>query len=440
PAAWVARERIVASTAPALVQGRLTHRPILLRGYLASDGERVDVLPGGLARASGAMGSNAFSPRHGGVAKDVWIVHERTLEPRPTVLQADFLDPAPLLGVPSRVAENLFWLGRYGERAEVALRLFREFLVLRSEETGLPAEERHYCQARILATFTHVTGTYPGFAGPRGWDGADPAPELRSALLDTRRPGSLVFSLRAMMQSTLSVRDRLSSDTWEVVDGLSRVLERLEQLREPELATVFWETRPLLQGLTAFSGLTWENMYRDLGWRFLDLGRRLERAMYLLRLLETALERPAEEASEKAMLERLLALNDSLAAFRMRFRTRLTPETVLEKLLQDDTDPRAVVYQLIRLERHAEQVPRGPHVTLYRTALGRVVLESLAATRLADPVALAVVDPATGRREGLLALTARIRQLLPLFSDTASNSYFRHADPPHHLFRSGGVG
>ncbi|MBF0152217.1 MAG: circularly permuted type 2 ATP-grasp protein [Magnetococcales bacterium] len=439
PHRYIARERFIPSRAPCIRSGQLCHRPILIRAYVTGDGQHVRVMPGGLARVAAEVeGCLAFSPNHGGVAKDIWIVSTQPLEsPHETLVTTPILDPAPLVGVPSRVAENLFWIGRYAERAEGIIRLFREFMAIETEENSLSHHQRTLCRRLLLVALTHVTTIYPGFVGKeREYILDEPFAELLSMLLNAERVGTLAFSVRAMIQAAFSVRDRLSTDTWEVLDGIAEALDSLRGRTHRNLGGMFWETGPLLRGLTAFSGLTWENMNRDLGWRFLDLGRRLERSMFLAQILETTLAEPVEESGETAILERLLTINDSLTTFRMQFRAAMELPMVLEKLLQDDTDPRSLVFQLTLMETHAAAIPRGPEQNLYRTHLGRVVFETLAAVRLADPTRLASTTPPAGRREHLVDLTGRIRKLLPLFSETASNSYFRHADPPHHLFRA----
>ncbi|MBF0424491.1 MAG: circularly permuted type 2 ATP-grasp protein [Magnetococcales bacterium] len=438
PQRFVARAPFIPSRAPCIRSGALCHAPVLLRAYLTSDGQHARVMPGGLARvAAPTTGPLAFSPNHGGVAKDVWIVATQPVLVDDTLISTPTLDPAPLVGVPSRVAENLFWIGRYAERAEGTIRLFREFMALDTEENSLSRHQRTLCRRLLLITLTHVTATYPGFTGKEGaYALDDPFAELASVLLNSERAGTLAFSLRAMSQAAFSVRDRLSTDTWEVLDGIVEALDALRGRLPHNLGGMFWETGPLLRGLTAFGGLTWENMNRDLGWRFLDLGRRLERSMFLAQILETTLAEPVEEGDEAAILERLLTINDSLTTFRMQFRTAMELPLVLEKLLQDDTDPRSMVFQLTLMESHAAAIPRGSEQNLYRTHLGRVVFETLSAVRLADPERLAAITPFSNRREQLIGLTGRLRKLLPLFSESASNSYFRHADPPHHLFRA----
>ncbi|MEG3638641.1 circularly permuted type 2 ATP-grasp protein [Magnetococcus sp. PR-3] len=438
PHAFVARERLEPSRTPSVQRGQITSQPVQIRLYLNSNGQNSQVMPGGLARVSPQADRLTFSPRQGGLSKDIWLMHDKAIEDRGGVITATSIDPAPMVGVPSRVAENLFWLGRYVERAESAIRLFREHLMLQTQETGLGVRQRIHCRNRFLVAFTRVTGTRPGFDGEEGAQNlANPAPELRSALLDSDRPGSLAFSLRAMIQNAFSVRDRLSADTWHVVDDIATVLDRLQQDPDKDLQNLFWETGPLLQGLTAFSGLIWENMYRDLGWRFLDMGRRMERGLFLTHLLETTLGEHADDPLEGAVLERLLALNDSLAAFRMRYRTQLGIPQVLEKLLQDETDPRSLVFQLELMEKHARAVAAGSDESFYKTHLGRVVFEALAAVRLATPEALAGLDESSNSRTELINLLERMKQFLPLFSESASNSYFRHGSPTHLLFKTG---
>ncbi|MBF0434011.1 MAG: circularly permuted type 2 ATP-grasp protein [Magnetococcales bacterium] len=445
PSRYVARSLVQPSQVPGIDAQGMCRRHLLLRAFLHHDGNNSLVMPGGLARVSPSAGSDVlssqgdrypFSPAQGGSTKDVWILGAKEQPFSESSSGTLTQDLAAHAGLPSRVAENLFWMGRYAERSESVIRLFREATTQREEEEfGLNPEQRRYCRNRLLTTLTHVTGTYPGFTGA---DAqlllTNPDHELRSVLLDLNRVGSLAFSLQALIQAGFSLRDRLSSDTWGILDNISTHLGRWQRHRTDPINHLLWDLGPLLQGLTALAGLTWENMIRDQGWLFLDLGRRLERAMFLAQLLESCLGDAAPHAYEMAMLERLLALNDGLESFRLHFQTRLEIEAVLAKLLQDDTDPRSLVFQLTLMEAHARQTPRSPGQTLYRTALGRTVFESLAAVRLADADMLARVNPETRRRDHLMQLTERIRNLLPMFSETASNNYFRHADSPYHLF------
>ncbi|MBF0423630.1 MAG: circularly permuted type 2 ATP-grasp protein [Magnetococcales bacterium] len=445
PHRYVARLPMQPSVVPGIDAQGMCRRRLLLRAFLHYDGNHSLVMPGGLARVSPSEERNPeafapndypFSPTQGGSTKDVWILGNKDPSPGETQSGALVQDLAPHASLPSRIAENLFWMGRYAERAECVIRLFRESISHRDEEEfGLNREQRQHCRQQLLTALTHVTGTYPGFTGDDAHQLlANPESELRSVLLDSNRVGSLAFSLQALIQAGFSLRDRLSSDTWGILDNISTYLGRWQRQRTDPINQLLWGLGPLLQGLTALAGLTWENMARDQGWLFLDMGRRLERAMFLAQLLETCLGHSASRADEMAMLERLLALNDGLESFRLHFQTRLEVESVLAKLLQDDTDPRSLVFQLTLMEKHAREIPRSPGRTLYRTSLGRTVFASLAAIRLADCPTLAEVDPETRSREHLMQLTERIRNLLPLFSETASNNYFRHADSPYPLY------
>ncbi|OSM02026.1 hypothetical protein MAIT1_02104 [Magnetofaba australis IT-1] len=438
PHKYIARAFFNPSLTPGVRQGALAPQRALLRVFLSHDGQTRQVMPGGLARVAATATSWRFSPEGGGASKDVWVVDSDANARRDPIEGVSgvtrSLEPAPMVGAPSRVVENLFWLGRYAERAEGSIRLFREFLLINAEETGLTAAQREHCKTRLLQAFTLVTGALPGFVGEGAEERlADPGDELRSALLDDQRSGSMAFSIQSMMRCAISVRDRLSPETWRLVDNLSQSLSRLQRRHQIRLGELMWETAPLLTDMTALSGLTWENMRRDLGWRFLDMGRRLERAMFLAQLLETTLGQTADTHLEGAILERLLIVNDAHSAFRLHLRSQLEPAQVLERLLQDDANPRSLVFQLALMDHHASEIPRPPEISLYRTQLGRVAFETLAALRLAAPQELALADE-SGRRQALMALTARVRALLPLFSDTASNSYFRHAEAPHHLF------
>ncbi len=215
--------------------------------------------------------------------------------------------------IPGRVADNLFWLGRYAERAENTARLLRTVLVrLVEADTG----REDLSAPKLLQGVTHLTATYPGFVG----EGAAaliaaPEEEILDVIHNRQRTGSLQWTLNSVGLVARSVRDRLSDDSWRIINSLSQSLA--EQPIQLNMALSGLEQ--VIFQLAAFTGLTTERMSRGYGWRFLDMGRRLERALFSGGLLRTACI--AAEESGHGLWEALLTITDSLVTYRGRYRS-----------------------------------------------------------------------------------------------------------------------
>lgn len=436
PHRYVGQEILTMGTAPVFHEGRIEPRPWLLRTLLTSGPNGISVMPGGLARVSAAADDPSITMQRGGMSKDVWVMAKGGREEVSRIQPVPAFEPTALLGeLPSRVAENMYWLGRYAERAEGSIRLLRAILLLLVEETGLTDRQRQYCLHTLLRAFTHITATYPGFAGAGAEERlATPEAELMSAVLDRERVGSIAFTLGAMIQAAFTVRDRLSVDTWRVINEMVERLDRIQRHPVARLSEVLALSGKFINGLMALAGLSMENTTRTQGWTFLDSGRRLERAMFLTKLFSVTVMEVADEPDESAMLELLLTITDSAITYRRRYRSHLDLRRVLELLLQDETIPRSLVFQLAALEEHLGTLPRKRGVGAHFTPQGRIVLEGLSVVRLSEVVQLTVTNGEEKLvRPNLEELLARVDNLLPLLSEAISNSYFQHAQRPKQI-------
>lgn len=425
PHLYVGQELASLSTTPTVLENRLEPCRMILRTFLVARNEGYQVMPGGLTRVSTSKDTWKVSNQRGGISKDTWVLAS---EPEhPPSLWFPARSPIALTRgggeISSRVADNLFWLGRYAERAEATVRLMRE-VIWRMLDSEL-AQHDPYLPA-LLRAVSHLTCTYPGFVG----EGADkrisrPEPELLSVLFDGTRSGSLRYNINAIGNAARSVRDQLSDDTWRVITHLGDELKQFDDLR---VGLEICER--LILTLSAFAGLCTDSMSRGQAWRFLDLGRRIERALDVLELLRATFN--PGSGSVAPLLEALLAITDSLMTYRRRYRLQLQPGAVLDLLLHDESNPRSVGYQLVQLQDLVAQLPRKvdpPH----RSAEERLVLEAFAALRLTDLDALA--DPPMRRNmyHELDQLLMRQRDLLRGLSDTISLSYFTHTQMPQQL-------
>jgi uncharacterized alpha-E superfamily protein len=329
-----------------------------------------------------------------------------------------------LAEVPGRVADNLYWLGRYAERAEDTARILRVIFLRLVEANDVRVAAVLPVLLRML---THVTATYPGFIG----EGADkrlaaPEDEMFEVIHNGQKPGSIQYALQNMVLTARSVRDRLSDDSWRVMNHLSHMFSG----KSLHVSAAMTGLEQLVLGLSAFTGLTTENMSRGYGWRFLDMGRRLERALFGIGVL-----RPmcfAVEESGSALWEALVTMTDNVVTYRRRYRASLQQAPVLDLLLLDEGVPRSVAYQVVRLHEHVTLLPRKTMLS-QRSREERLLVEATTLLRLAELERLLSAPRSGGKREELDQLLARLGHLLHSLSDAITLSYFRQTDLPQQL-------
>jgi uncharacterized circularly permuted ATP-grasp superfamily protein/uncharacterized alpha-E superfamily protein len=361
PHLFVGQELASISTIPSFVTDKIEPRHSILSTFLTAQDRTYVVMPGGLTRISANQSSLLYPKQGERFSKDTWVL---TREPDKQVnlwvhAQPDQLIK-PLLGpLPSRAAENLFWAGRYAERTEATSRLLGSILTkLRDAHEFRDPDDRRSLNQLLLAV-THVTSTYPGFVAEGSAEKlADPRAELLSLATDGGRPGTLRSSLRRLGQSAYAVRDMLPGDAWRVVDNMQQNWNPKVSINQIGSGRLHDSVNQLILQLSAFSGLTHENMSRETAWLVLNIGRRLERALNLIELLRATLVPCYEPSTEAQMMETVLATSNSLIVYRRRYRSFMQLSTILELLLMDGNYPRALAYQLNQLQVHIGDLPR----------------------------------------------------------------------------------
>ncbi len=373
-ATLVGQEAVTLSTTPAFEDGRLVPRPMSLRVFLARTPSGWQVMHGGFARIGHSEDATAIAMQRGGSVADVWVMSENPVE-QATMLHDTGLPysrPRPAV-LTSRAADNLFWLGRYVERAESTMRLLRAWHA-RLAETG-----DH--ETPLLA---HLTEHLDGM----GIETEEPVPAALLAMLDSA------------VVSASQIRDQFSTDGWAALSDLRQTARQLADTVVPgdDAARAM---SVLLRKNTGFAGLVHENMYRFTGWRFLSIGRALERALAMTGTL-AALAAP--DAPEGA-LDIAVEAGDSVMSHRRRYAVSTTRETVIDLLGLDTLNPRSVIYQLAELRDHIAVLP-GAAENGQLSELSRAVLRT--------HTALAVRTPETLSPTMLRALRSRIFALSDL--------------------------
>ncbi|WP_207062141.1 circularly permuted type 2 ATP-grasp protein [Motiliproteus sp. SC1-56] len=435
PMHMAAQEFIRPSLAPAWHQGELRPRPALLRSFAVASQASYSVMPGGLTRAGKTPDSLNISNREGAVSKDTWIIASepekqltlREVEPR-TMLPASGRTAV----FPCRVVENLFWMGRYAERTESALRLLRTVFVQLNSTYEMPQESRRL----LLRAVTELTTTYPGFTLVDPDLVSEPEAELLAVVLDGERVGSVTANLNAFSSCADQVREMLSADTQRLINDLRDQLGELSVSLQPGLASAPEEALdPLVTSLLALSGLWHESMVRGLGWRFMDLGRRVEKALQTVRLLRAALVQGLPEAQQVWVLESILMSLETLMTFRRRSRSGNDLVRGLELLLYDGGNPRSVYHQLTLVQEHLAELPAAAHGSGLAPE-DRLILEAATSIQLSEPEQLAAEDPENGQRGALDQLLARLQHLLEETSTQISGKYFDQVKVHHQLVRT----
>jgi uncharacterized alpha-E superfamily protein len=239
---------------------------------------------------------------------------------------------------------------------------------------------------------------------------------LRPTLSSAQRLGSIL-------------RDQISLDTWRVLNQLADHLPPRGAPHGITLGDALERMNELVLGFAAFNGLSVENMTRGQGWRFTDLGRRIERALFLVTLFQTTMIAPG--ADETRLLEALLETADCAITYRRRYLGTVQPAPVLDLLVTDETNPRALVFQLRALAEHVERLPRAGGETL-RTPEERTAIAALARLRMAAPEDLAAIG-LHGERVQLAAGLAELATEIVTLSNTVTESYLSHAAPTRAL-------
>jgi uncharacterized circularly permuted ATP-grasp superfamily protein/uncharacterized alpha-E superfamily protein len=434
PAFYVGQEHEGFSTVPSLVPGGLEPRHAVLRSFLVARADGYVAMPGGLTRSAPHKDEVLVSNQAGSISKDTWVLASEPEQPVDLVMKPtpEQVAASRSGALPSRAADNLFWVGRYAERAEGTIRLLRAAIRKLHgdpDRSGSEYTESLHC---LLRAVTQLTGTQPGFLGEDAQALLrDPEPELLSVTLDETRIGSLANTLRCLVQAGYAVRDLWSTDTWRVMDELEEHLLSTKQFAQPTLWQVQDLMDRLITSLSAFSGLVMESMTRGNGWLFLDMGRRLERGVLLLSLLRSTLARQRPETVEVLLIEALLDTSDNLICYRQHYRNNMELAAFLELLLLDENNPRSLAYQTARLHEHTAKLPRdkaGGRLSLEQ----RLALEASSALRLAGLDELTAVA-GSGARQNLEQLLARLNDLLGALSDAVTAAYFRHESAPQPL-------
>ena len=420
-ASLVAEAKVGFGTTPSLTAAGLMPKPYALRLFVTSTSDDFAVLPGGLAMTVDPDLTVALSAPDG-ESRDVWVVSDAAPPPftslwQPTIESAR-IERTPQ-DLPSRAADNLFWLGRYTEHADWTMRVLR-ICLSRLQEDSAPRQELRTCRTALEIMFTEEDGKVPGELEPTN---AKLIERLAHSLMTSPEwHYGLPRTLDNIHRVASITRDRLSLEAWRTLNDFYAS----RRWRADAMPTAKGDSLRLLDDglrvLAAFHGLTHENMTRNLGWSFLDMGRRLSRAHNLAELLHDIFGKAASGEDESGSLLFTLKLADSFITYRSRYRLEPMLPLLFDLLLIDESNPRSIAFQLAELARHIDSLPQSG-VGSGRIEEQRMALSLLTSVRLADVASLAKTEP-DGARTSLQKLLNEQTSALTALSDLVGRRYF----------------
>jgi uncharacterized circularly permuted ATP-grasp superfamily protein/uncharacterized alpha-E superfamily protein len=412
PARYVAQKQVMSCTTPALIGENLQPRRFVVRSYLCASNGSYAAMNGGLTRITQNNETLVVSLQKGGRSKDAWILSSEPVSPI-TLLPSSTQPIALSRGgsdLPSRLAEDLFWLGRYAERTDSQARLARGTLTRMIDQSGIESTQA----VQTLASSYRIK--------PFRSTGLELGREFIDAVLGEANGEELRGTVTQVHRLARVLRDTISNDAWRILHEVYRAVSGFKIGATLPSAGLLELLDNLIVTLAAFVGLASDSMTRGQAWRFLDMGRRIERVSFIAEFLQDTL---VESGGDPVLLEAVLEISDSSLTYRRRYLTHLERHAIADLLLADETNPRSVAFQLALIDQHLAALPRDTsHPD--RNYDQRLLLKLRTSIQLADFVELCSL-PGGDRAKQFDVLLSGILDQITQLSESIAQLYFSHA-------------
>lgn len=421
PFLYVGQEEVKFSTAPVFTKDKLDPRHSVLRSYLVANKGGYEMMRGGLTRCSPDPGSFLVSNQDGGISKDTWV--EAPYRPESNLVHTapDMKRKAVL---PSRAAENLFWVGRYTQRVVRTSRFVR--IVLRTlTQKGVSISNDSEALKALLRTVTYLTDTYPGFVEEAEEELKNPLTEIHQIICNEEKPGSILFTLNNLLRAMYAARDRWTVDSWRIIDEIENIKRRIASLEPSGIRHALTLLDQLTGGLLSFSEMTRQSMYRSDGRTMYRMGQLIEEILMELAQFKSILSEKQEESTEFQLLEALLLSNQNLSSYRSVYRTSLDVAPTIDLLFLNSQNPTSILSQmegLLKYSRLLAQKEGGSN----DNEISRLVFESYSHVRLMNIDKLIQTEKGTKHRKELEELCNTLQSQMYTLSSRLTAIYFSH--------------
>ncbi|MCM8541079.1 MAG: circularly permuted type 2 ATP-grasp protein [Lentisphaeraceae bacterium] len=413
PQNYIAIPSIETKKVPSWINDKVELTSYKLRTFLCRDNDNFKILDGALCLASQENDPSSISIQSAQISKDTWVLSENQV-PFVTLINNKLID-LPIKrsssDMPSSMIDNILWLSIYMERTEGLLRIMNYLYNSLINVTGYELDvlnKLYFCINHSAKEETKLSESHLEAL-------------LQPILTNHSDPNSLCFLIDKALENAAVRRNRISLDTWKLLSNLKNTV-----LEQPENMTRFEASQfisKLLNLVSAFHGLCNENMSREAAWRFLDAGKRIERIGYISKMLKVFLSIYKSEESEINALKVLLEVTDCSMTYNSRYVASLQLIPVVDLLIADDTNPRSIYFQLLRLEEHFNilpgnlQYPKNPEQ--------QIISQALNDFHQIDFKALLALNKYNIRKRFILYLDSLSEQLDEL-SESINRTYLSH--------------
>ena len=357
PNYYVGQEIIDFSTVPSFNKGKIEPRNAVIRSFAYLDKNEFKVMPSGLVRVSASKDSLVVSNQKGGTSKDLWILGKNEEFTGNNVFKNREVIDSRLENISTKRAENLFWLGRYLNRAITVARMIRfnlkSMLNINRYDDNTNAKKA----TKILNTsLTHLTMTYPGFLTEND---IKPIVEIIDLIQNSNRAGTLSFSLHMLGSINTNVKNLLTMEAWRIFEkmqkewlsyGKQQIITNREHISELDKLLIY---------LMAYKELIDESIFKEQGLILYDIGCKIEISQLLISKLRSLLTNKLDMLLEYDVLDSLLNSYESYNSYRAYYKSSLEISNVLEFLLFNNKYPKSLIYIIEELLSDLNDLPNN---------------------------------------------------------------------------------
>lgn len=424
PTRFVGQEEVHFSTAPVYTKEKLEPRYSVLRSYLVAGKDGYEMMRGGLTRCSPEKGSFLVSNQDGGISKDTWVESPTKSGTSAIIRQAPDMKRKAVL--PSRTAENLFWVGRYTQRVIRTSRFIRNVLRNITQKGYLRNANESESIKVLLQTTTHLTDTYPGFVDEAEEVLKNPLVEIHQLICNAEKAGSILFTLNNLLKAMYAARDRWTVDSWRIIDDIENVKRRIAALEPGSVRHAVSLLDVLMGGLLSFSEMTRQSMYRSDGRIMFRLGQLIEEIQMELTQFRSILSYRFDESTEFQLLEALLLSNQNLSTYRSVYRTYLDVAPTLDLLFLNNLNPTSIVSQLEGILTHTQTLAQR-NGDSSENEISLVTFECYSQVRLMNIEKLKETNGDTNHRKNLDEFCEMLQKQMGVISMKLNATYFSHS-------------
>lgn len=430
PHDFIAQQEVSLSTTPSLINGVIEPRYAALRAFMVADGSGYHVMQGGLTRSSAVKDRFVISNQQGGFSKDTWIVSDKSGEPQERIVLSSPVAVNKHVSLPSRSAENLFWVGRYCERTMAVIKFMNITInVLNLDRNfGGSAKQEHI--KILLQSLTHVSATYPGFLEEEAKQ-SNPYEEIIALISDHTRAGTVASNIGSFLNAVGAVRNQWELEIWRIVDLIDNGYHEIRNASAMNSSNIQRTLDGLFNNMFTFLGIIAESMPRDNSFLLLETGKLIERILSKISVIQSNFGVSHAPAVENELIEATLINHHMLVNYRRIYKSHLSVEAMLDMILLETRLPYSLGSMLDELRKNLGELPSTTRVERLNEA-EKLALKASTLIKLSGIQDLMKCN-ADQEREALFDLLSEVARLVSSVSTYLTNQYFSHT-LIHHSF------